>query len=1718
MAAHGDLVRTNKQNCGYILGLMLALRLAGCGAAQTTVEIPKPQAGMQVKTRFVGGGHVTQVLAGDKVVISHGKLHGLVGEAKDLAVFGVRKRLGDNANTELDADVRLARARVVELRPREAVLQLSAQATAVEVGDYVEHTIDVPAGLEDDPVFELAALDIGFRPLERDVAIYDLSEALQTATPAGRTLILQKMVAEVKAQAQLASQVFGERVEGGRFHGLQLGEAFDRTTADDMGEFLLFVRVFPGKYIAHRWKLVEVYATWIINRTPSGDTSLAERRAAVHSVQGNKLAAAGDFSGAELEWRQALVAAPSDSKVKGKLKDLQDIRLWQAALQRDPDDTATRWKLLVTLFRREALDLCSVQLDALGKRHYKPDEVLRYRAMILSRREKYAQAAEMLRDVQKMTGAKTPSAWLRYCEEMARLQADPSSYQASMALAKVHEDEKNWGDALEKYQLAQDRGRTDAEVRAAWQGQVRIGKLRELDKLAGWVDDDIAKHAVTTAQKRIERVAATCAELGDARLLPKLLTRFAEAAYNAFDERLARKLRLRQIDLNPGDTEAWLALGWLELRGGDLETAKQAVQQALTLDSGRDYGHQILARVALLQGDWPQVERECRLAMRDVGYGWPRMTLARALVAQQRWDEAVELAEAAWKLLPDEGEIQNQRSAVLEARDAGREIAAGKGPERARLRLVRALVDLDLPTAIEDELGKFAKGSSTGIAAREAVLASTSREMPLQLVAKVAQELGGTDELAVRRREWVLARYGLQQHPDQPEARLRAAKAMAQHGEFHRALATLGEAKPGTAEADLVELARRGNDAEVLVADGEEALQRSDPQTGGVLLARARVLFESIESQRAFAVIRLQAFALVGQARHREALELLQKTLPAARRTQEADVVVPLELKLADVQSFLGNLAARREALERVRQQCADMDRVYCQANMLIELGDQAMTDGTLKKAQELVEAGLKLAERTGILRVVRSGRGTLADVHLVAGNLAEVKRISEALLIDARKEKDFNNERMALMLLGAAAMRLGDTATATLRFAEVYALGTRTGDNWVRAQARLFEGRAWLDAAHDAKQAEPLLAQATELYAKLGDGYNQARALQGLGEAHREQGQVEKARADLENALQLARTSQVTSLVTRVLAELAIVQVRLGRSQQAVELAAEATQAADKSDNVDERWQAHHAMAKALDVNKQPDVAFGEYERTVADLVQALSRVGSDDSERSGAMGYGRTRSAFEDAVEFCMRTGRVEKALEWLELSRDAALRKTFDSHKLQSKSESTQKTLDELKTAEQQAQAAQKALHEELAKPTEQRSQARVEALGKVAASNDRELRQLMLQLNAKNPRMYQALSIKAEDMRELQRSLPEGAIVVEYFVGDDALYIFVLAKDATRPRAFRVEVGAQELEQTVFAWRASVHAHNPQGAQRGKRAEVFGAESVPAPAVGASHALGQKLFRWLLGPIESELKLAKTAMIVPYGPLYYLPLHALEIPGDTPRYVIEQYRLGYLSAATRFRLADGERHLAKTLLAFANPDGTLPGARSEIERVQREAFPDAKVYFERDATKERFFEQADKFAVIHFATHGVLAADATASFLKMAGEPLTVFEISGMEGLYGKTDLVVLSACDTALQLGKSTGEELISVAAAFSMAGAPALVASLWEVDDEATSELMAQFYRLLKTGKGADGRPIDTLDALRDAQLHVMRLDQGGKQLFREPEFWAAFQLIGDYR
>jgi CHAT domain-containing protein len=150
---------------------------------------------------------------------------------------------------------------------------------------------------------------------------------------------------------------------------------------------------------------------------------------------------------------------------------------------------------------------------------------------------------------------------------------------------------------------------------------------------------------------------------------------------------------------------------------------------------------------------------------------------------------------------------------------------------------------------------------------------------------------------------------------------------------------------------------------------------------------------------------------------------------------------------------------------------------------------------------------------------------------------------------------------------------------------------------------------------------------------------------------------------------------------------------------------------------------------------------------------------------------------------------------------------------------------------------------------------------------------------------------------------------------------------------------------------------------------------------------------------------------------------------------------------------------------------------------------------------------------RYRIVHFATHGLVNNERP----ELSGVVLSLFDRSGraqngflrLYDIYNLrlgSDLVVLSACRTALG-GEITGEGLIGLTRGFLYAGAPRVLATLWEVDDRTTAELMKKFYEEML---GSRERPAA---ALRAAQIAFWKTKG-----WDAPYYWAAYTLQGEWR
>jgi CHAT domain-containing protein len=205
-------------------------------------------------------------------------------------------------------------------------------------------------------------------------------------------------------------------------------------------------------------------------------------------------------------------------------------------------------------------------------------------------------------------------------------------------------------------------------------------------------------------------------------------------------------------------------------------------------------------------------------------------------------------------------------------------------------------------------------------------------------------------------------------------------------------------------------------------------------------------------------------------------------------------------------------------------------------------------------------------------------------------------------------------------------------------------------------------------------------------------------------------------------------------------------------------------------------------------------------------------------------------------------------------------------------------------------------------------------------------------------------------------------------------------------------------------------------------------------------------------------------------------------------------------------TRAEPSAAEREFDMQELAYLKP---LAHTGAEIQRVTS-MFGRHGRRLEGIHATENELEKADlsTVQVLHFATHGLIDEDSPGrSGLALTATPPDhdgILQTREVFKLRLKAALVTLSACRTAL--GKEvSGEGLVGLARAFFYAGANAVMASLWNVNDASAVRWMEDFYRELRAG-----RPID--DAARSAKLGFLR-ENGA---LRHPYYWAPFIVTGD--
>ena len=428
-------------------------------------------------------------------------------------------------------------------------------------------------------------------------------------------------------------------------------------------------------------------------------------------------------------------------------------------------------------------------------------------------------------------------------------------------------------------------------------------------------------------------------------------------------------------------------------------------------------------------------------------------------------------------------------------------------------------------------------------------------------------------------------------------------------------------------------------------------------------------------------------------------------------------------------------------------------------------------------------------------------------------------------------------------------------------------------------------------------------------------------------------------------------------------------------------------------------------------------------------------------------------------------------------------------------------------------------------------------RAKAPAKVLAAMDREIdeawtgyQSVRSKLMAADPLALAAADTAPGSLDALRKeALDANTLLLEYSLGRPRSYLWVVSHDSES--AFDLAPRAEIEEAARSFWDA-----------------VKGGLSHPEVERAAT-----RLTELILTPARAMLE-NKRLLIVADGALQYVPFAALADPAATASYspLIETHEIvGEPSASALVlvrRGASERKPAARSLAVFADPvfeadDPRVRGSASNSTGAAKPAFltraaelrlarlpstrreaqliaslvPEPERWLAMDFNASRdaaVSERIARYRMLHFATHGVVdparpeLSALALSLFDSRGRPqdgfLRLYEIYNLKM---QADLVVLSACDTAL--GRNVrGEGLVGLARGFMHAGASRVAASLWKVDDQATSELMRLFYAAMLGPKHKSATA-----ALREAQLTLARQER-----WHAPYYWAAFTLQGEWK
>ena len=815
--------------------------------------------------------------------------------------------------------------------------------------------------------------------------------------------------------------------------------------------------------------------------------------------------------------------------------------------------------------------------------------------------------------------------------------------------------------------------------------------------------------------------------------------------------------------------------------------------------------------------------------------------------------------------------------------------------------------------------------------------------------------------------------------------------------------------------------------------------------------------------------------------------------------------------------------------------------------NLLNSIGNVYSALGQKQKALEFFNQALLISRTRGD----KSGEAeTLNNLGVVYEWLGETQKALEfynqALPI-TRTAGDKLTESKTLINLGDVYYSLAEKQKALEFYNQALLIKRAVDDKSGEANALTGIGNVYSSLAEKQKALE-FYNQALLIRRALGDKWDEASTLSNLGLVYWSLGEYQKSLEFHNQALAMRRACGDKSGEADTLHNIGLVYYTLKEPEKAFEFHSQAlTISRELGDKNGEALTLGNLMVLAK--QNKPSLAIFYGKQAVNHWQQLRAKISGLEKGLQQSFLHSK-EYAYRMLANILIARGRLLEAEEVLALLKDeeySSLRRRDDPRSSVGYSPAETEALKVLDRLGELGREANELRDQKEKRVLDEKGRTRLEQIEReLLPKANAQFREALLAIEKAPATIVKTAEVKeAQSLMRYLKEMGPGTVALYTVVSTEAGksskgWIILVTPDFRK--AYEMDVAG--LDQTVAALRQTL------------RSDTYDPQPLAKKLYQMIFLQPQKEGNTLAVDLEAYLRNQKdkTLMWSLDGVLRYVPMAALH---DGEKYLVENYRnVTFTPASLPGLMLPTSREwnalglgVSKEFEGFA----ALAGVPKELSAIVSDNQKQTKGVLQGtikwdDEFKEKAMMDSlnEGYKVVHIASHfSYQSANPEKSFLLLGdGSHLEMSKIQDLTTLFDKTDLVTLSACDTAVgsAMENTNGKDVEGFAYVTQKLGAMAVIASLWPVDDVATQVLMPKFYSVRKSNPG-----MVKAEALRQAQLSLLqgRLEQTAseqdlkraklvsgpdgtpvsspfksdpKAPYAHPYYWAPFVLIGNWK